>query len=238
MTYDEWGGFYDHVPPPRVIDDTDPSTVDHTGDATTPTDGQLIPNYRQLGFRVPTIVVSNLAPARVVHHGPFEHASTLKLIETTFGLTPLTARDTHAENLGQVLERTPRRPVRPGTIPTSARGAWPGERRGGGLQCQQRPIRISAADTPRQAASACPPSRWCPGRQVPAWPRLAAHTCTTSPSNADDGGGRARPPRSSTWVTIKPIRWYGEPTADERRLTRCVRRRGRSSESAVGTSMR
>ncbi len=119
VTYDEWGGFYDHVPPPRVIDDTDPSTVDHTGDATTPTDGQLIPNYRQLGFRVPTIVVSNLAPARVVHHGPFEHASTLKLIETTFGLTPLTARDTHAENLGQVLERTPRRPVRPGTIPTS-----------------------------------------------------------------------------------------------------------------------
>jgi phospholipase C len=120
VTYDEWGGFYDHVPPPRVIDNTDPSTVDHTGDGTTPTDGQLIPDYRQLGFRVPTIVVSNLAPARVVHHGPFEHASTLKLIETTFGLTPLTARDAHAENLGQVLERKPRRPVGHGTIPTSS----------------------------------------------------------------------------------------------------------------------
>ncbi len=120
VTYDEWGGFYDHVPPPRVIDNTDPSTVDHTGDGATPTDGQLIPDYRQLGFRVPTIVVSNLAPARVVHHGPFEHASTLKLIETTFGLTPLTARDAHAENLGQVLERKPRRPVGHGTIPTSS----------------------------------------------------------------------------------------------------------------------
>ena len=76
ITFDEWGGFFDHVPPPHVTDDTDPATVDHTGDGTTPTDGQLIPDYTQLGFRVPAIVVSNLAPARVVHQGPFEHTST------------------------------------------------------------------------------------------------------------------------------------------------------------------
>ncbi len=107
VTFDEWGGFYDHVPPPRVVDDTDPSTVDHTGDSDTPTDGRLVPDYRQLGFRVPTIVVSNLAPARVVHHGPFEHTSTLKLIESTFGLHPLTARDAHAESLGDVLDHSP-----------------------------------------------------------------------------------------------------------------------------------
>ena len=62
VTFDEWGGFFDHVPPPRVIDDTNPADVDHTGDGTTPTDGQLIPDYTQLGFRVPAIVVSNLAP--------------------------------------------------------------------------------------------------------------------------------------------------------------------------------
>ncbi|HVV50692.1 MAG TPA: alkaline phosphatase family protein, partial [Polyangia bacterium] len=101
VTFDEWGGFYDHVPPPRVVDDTDPATVDHTGDDTTPTDGRLTPDYTQLGFRVPAIVVSNLAPARVVGQGPFEHASTLKLIESTFGLTPLTARDAHARDLGE-----------------------------------------------------------------------------------------------------------------------------------------
>ena len=47
--------------PPRVIDDTNPADVDHTGDGTTPTDGQLVPDYRQLGFRVPTILVSGLA---------------------------------------------------------------------------------------------------------------------------------------------------------------------------------
>ncbi len=120
VTFDEWGGFFDHVPPPRVVDDTDPATVDHTGDSTTPTDGQLVPDYTQLGFRVPTIVVSNLAPSRVIHHGPFEHASTLKLIETTFGLQSLTARDASALNLGDVLEHSPCHRVSRGTIPTSA----------------------------------------------------------------------------------------------------------------------
>jgi len=120
VTFDEWGGFYDHVPPPRVIDDTDPANVDHTGDSDTPTEGRLVPDYTQLGFRVPTIVVSNLAPARVVHHGPFEHTSTLKMIENTFGLTPLSARDRTALDLGVVLDRHPHHPVPAGAIPTSA----------------------------------------------------------------------------------------------------------------------
>jgi phospholipase C len=67
VTFDEWGGFYDHVPPPQVIDNTNPANVMHAGDSTTPTDGRLIPNYRQLGFRVPGLVISNLAlPRRVV----------------------------------------------------------------------------------------------------------------------------------------------------------------------------
>jgi phospholipase C len=117
ITFDEWGGFYDHVPPPHVIDDTDPSTVDHSGDGTTPTDGQLIPDYTQLGFRVPAIVVSSHAAPRVVSGGPYEHTSTLRFIETTFGLQPLTARDANAQNLGQVLL--------PAKIPLAARGAIP-----------------------------------------------------------------------------------------------------------------
>jgi len=120
ITFDEWGGFFDHVRPPQVIDDTDPATVDHTGNSTTPTDGQLIPNYTQLGFRVPCIVVSNLASARVAHDGPFEHTSTLKMIETTFGLKPLTARDANAMNLAQVLNRHVTAPVPPSAIPTSS----------------------------------------------------------------------------------------------------------------------
>jgi phospholipase C len=124
VTFDEWGGFYDHVPPPQVIDDTNPADVNHSGDSTTPTDGQLYPNYRQLGFRVPGIVVSNLArPHQVVHDGPFEHCSSLALIESTFGLTPLTARDRNALNLRDVLLPYPvpaRYAVQPSSIPTSS----------------------------------------------------------------------------------------------------------------------
>jgi len=57
----------------------------------------------------------------VVHHGPFEHTSTLKLIEKTFGLSPLTARDSRALDLGVVLQDKPRRhPVPASAIPTSA----------------------------------------------------------------------------------------------------------------------
>ncbi len=127
VTFDEWGGFYDHVPPPTVTDDTNPANVMHTGDSTIPTDGQLTPNYRQLGFRVPAIVVSNLVRrGRVVHQGPFEHCSTLALIESTFGLKPLTARDHHARNLQEVLLpfRVPF-PVQPASIPTSAQVIGP-----------------------------------------------------------------------------------------------------------------
>jgi phospholipase C len=124
VTFDEWGGFYDHVPPPQVIDDTNPANVMHAGDSTTPTDGQLYPDYRQLGFRVPGLVVSNLAvPHRVIHAGPFEHCSSLALIESTFGLNPLTARDKNARNLRDILlpEAVPARlAVPPSAIPTSA----------------------------------------------------------------------------------------------------------------------
>jgi phospholipase C len=110
------------VPPPQVIDDTNPANVMHAGDSTTPTDGQLIPDYRQLGFRVPALVVTNLAlPRRVVHQGPFEHCSSLALIESTFGLQPLTARDRHARNLHEVLLPVPAPDaVRPSAIPTSS----------------------------------------------------------------------------------------------------------------------
>ena len=120
VTFDEWGGFFDHVRPPQVVDDTDPATVDHTENGFTPTDGQLIPDYRQLGFRVPCIVVSSLAGARVAHDGPIEHTSTLRMIETIFGLKPLTARDANAMNLAQVLNRHVTAPVPQSAIPTSS----------------------------------------------------------------------------------------------------------------------
>jgi phospholipase C len=124
VTFDEWGGSYDHVPPPRVIDDTHPASVMHESDSSTPTDGRLYPDYRQLGFRVPGLVVSNLEqPRRVAHEGPFEHCSSLALIESTFGLTPMTARDRHARNLQEILLPSPvpaRYAVPPSAIPANS----------------------------------------------------------------------------------------------------------------------
>ena len=95
INYDEWGGFYDHVPPPHVIDKT---TVVPLGDA-----GADNPDYTQLGFRVPCIVVSRYAPAQVWHQGPYEHTSILKMIEWRWGLDNLSFRDLNARNLAEAL---------------------------------------------------------------------------------------------------------------------------------------
>ena len=97
VTFDEWGGFFDHVPPPRVVA---PNTMD--------TD--LIDGRALLGFRVPTVIVSpfsvgsSLLPR--VNSTIFDHTSVLKLIEWRWNLQPLTARDGSAEigNLASVLD--------------------------------------------------------------------------------------------------------------------------------------
>jgi phospholipase C len=55
-----------------------------------------------------------------VHQGPFEHCSSLALIESTFGLKPLTARDRNARNLQEILLPFPVHAVRPSAIPASS----------------------------------------------------------------------------------------------------------------------
>jgi phospholipase C len=81
---DEWGGFYDTVPPPRAAA---PNTVD-----TDIVDGKTL-----LGCRVPVVVASPFAAGnpsnpRVSGH-TYDHTSVLKLIEWRFGLPHLTRRD-------------------------------------------------------------------------------------------------------------------------------------------------
>jgi phospholipase C len=120
VTFDEWGGFYDHVPPPTVIDDTNPANVSHTGN--TVTLGQSHPNYGQLGFRVPCVVVSPFGAARIVGAGPYEHTSSLAMIESLFGLKPLTARDANAVNLLTSLDLGNRRKSHPTSAIPAATG--------------------------------------------------------------------------------------------------------------------
>jgi phospholipase C len=68
VTWDDYGGFYDHVPPPQV------------GAA-----GE--------GFRVPTLVISPYAKHGFVDHTPYEFSSLLSLVESNFGLPSLGQRD-------------------------------------------------------------------------------------------------------------------------------------------------
>ena len=79
ITYDENGGFWDHVPPPQV---------DRWG----------------LGVRVPTLVIAPFAKRHHVEHGTLETTSILATIERRWGLAPLTARDAKAEDLSSTLE--------------------------------------------------------------------------------------------------------------------------------------
>jgi len=88
ITYDEGGGWFDHVRPPAV---------DRFG----------------LGTRVPALVVSPYARRGLVAHGRYEHASILKLIEWRFNLEPLTARDRAAGAFLEAFDfsQPPRPPV-------------------------------------------------------------------------------------------------------------------------------
>jgi phospholipase C len=84
VTYDEWGGFFDHVAPPRAAA---PNTVDP----------DIVDGKALLGFRVPVIVASPFTrgdPANpTVNSQVYDHTSILKLIEWRWNLRPLTARD-------------------------------------------------------------------------------------------------------------------------------------------------
>jgi phospholipase C len=86
ITYDEWGGFFDHVAPP-VGPDPNPD---------------LGAGLR--GFRVPCLVISPRARRGSVAHGRYDHTSVLKMIEWRFGLSPLSVRDAAANNLAEVLD--------------------------------------------------------------------------------------------------------------------------------------
>jgi phospholipase C len=83
ITYDEWGGFFDHVAPPSLPDSFVPTAQEE---------------HNTAGFRVPTYLVSPFAPRGKVAHGQFDHSSLLKLVEWRFGLPALNVRDAAARN--------------------------------------------------------------------------------------------------------------------------------------------
>ena len=88
ITYDEWGGFFDHVRPPVLPDVPPTDGFDHT----------------QAGFRVPAFVLSPFARHGAIDKHQYDHTSILKFVEWRFGLQPLAPRDKAARNLAYALD--------------------------------------------------------------------------------------------------------------------------------------
>jgi phospholipase C len=95
LTYDEDGGFYDHVPPPTAISPDGIQPVDYLPDdiCTAVTGTGPLCDFTYTGYRVPLIVVSPYAKKNYVSHDVADTTAILKLIETRFNLPPLTKRD-------------------------------------------------------------------------------------------------------------------------------------------------
>jgi phospholipase C len=74
LTWDDFGGFYDHVPPPHV-------------------------DMYGLGPRVPAIIISPWSRPGYVDHTTYEFASVLHFIETIFDVPPMTSRDANASDM-------------------------------------------------------------------------------------------------------------------------------------------
>lgn len=112
VTWDEHGGFYDHVPPGKVAPPGDTrvgSKYNQYGFA-----------FKQLGVRVPAVVVSPRIPAGIVDHRPYDHSSIPKTVESAFGLPSLTQRDHAANSAGALLTLPAARTDAPATLPSPA----------------------------------------------------------------------------------------------------------------------
>jgi phospholipase C len=83
ITYDEHGGFYDHVPPPETVDEN--------------------PEFKQLGFRVPALVIGPHVRRGCVNSAQFEHCSVGATLMRRFGIAPLNQRMAEAADLSSCI---------------------------------------------------------------------------------------------------------------------------------------
>jgi phospholipase C len=87
ITWDDWGGWYDHVPPPKVVND-----------------GTSWGSGYVYGFRVPLLVVSPYAKAGYVSQVTHDFGSILHFIEGSFGLPSLGYADARADDLSDCFD--------------------------------------------------------------------------------------------------------------------------------------
>jgi len=118
VTYDEHGGYYDHVPPPVALAPDGVGPVLRSGESTY--DG-----YARYGFRVPSIVVSPYAKRQHVSHVVYDHTSILAFLERKWNLPAMTHRDANANDLTDFLDlnaMAAKRPTFPKLPPLPASG--------------------------------------------------------------------------------------------------------------------
>jgi phospholipase C len=92
ITYDEHGGYYDHVPPPVALAPDSIPPIVQPGES--PYDG-----FERYGMRVPGLVISPYSKPGYVSHQVYDHTSILATIERKWNLPALTYRDANANDL-------------------------------------------------------------------------------------------------------------------------------------------
>ncbi len=106
INYDEHGGYYDHVVPPKAIA---PDNIAPIQESTQP---PLLPGgYNQYGFRVPLYAVSPWAKPGYVSNVVQDHTSVTAFIERKWNLPAMTLRDANADQMMDYFDFTQRRPA-------------------------------------------------------------------------------------------------------------------------------
>ncbi|WP_426528828.1 alkaline phosphatase family protein [Bradyrhizobium sp. McL0615] len=122
VTYDEHGGFYDHVAPPPA------RATGSKGRAS----GFM---FDQLGPRVPAVIVSPLIPKNLIDHRVYEHSSVIATLINLFNLEPLTPRTSSSSNFRHLVSLSVPRDDAPLTLPDPMAGMM------------TRSIKLTVADT-------------------------------------------------------------------------------------------
>ena len=90
VVYDEWGGFFDHVRPPRVPDQRNSADV--------------AKDFGRLGIRIPAVAVSPFARRGFISHLNMSPISILKMISYRFGLPALNRRVAYSPNIARTFD--------------------------------------------------------------------------------------------------------------------------------------
>jgi phospholipase C len=154
--FDEWGGFFEHVIPPRVVA---PNNVDP----------DMVNGESLLGFRIPAVIASPFTFGGGIELALYDHTSVLELIEWRFNLDPLTPRDS-SPAIGNPATTfnfaTPNSSLPAVPQPTPVQAACFPE---GLFEATAEPIGIAASSVPAQVVPSSSLVNWAQSPVVRAW---------------------------------------------------------------------